>query len=405
MTSAVLTPFARTAARQSGGSRWRKRLLPVGDISYKGRRLSFTRDYLQGLASAFGQRAYDQVPFQLAGDENKHTNDVERFGGQVETMDLGQDGEEPGLWVTLATTERGGRVLAENPALGVSARIVEDYDRSDGKFFPAAIQHVLGTLDPRIPGLGGWRAVEAANDVDITIDLSGAEFAGEGTGDMPELTEEQKRERLAALLAIDPADLDQLVASLHANDGAPAGAGDGDGTELTDEELEEITAAAERLDAQGLLGDGDGNPATGQRQPEPAGAFSNADAVLALELSNARADQNALELAEVRGYLDNERFLAERRGFAEDHGIPPYITDFARPLLEGNGHTVDLANGTSVDAGQIVRKVLTEVGKLGKLLDLGMELGSPLDEPDQVRVGEQARDSFVTDFKRQTGIG
>jgi len=403
MTSAVLTPFARTAAQPAGGSRWRKRLLPVGEIDYKGRRLAFTRDYLQGLATAFGARAYDQVPFQLAGDENKHTNDVERFGGQIEAMVLGQRGEEPGLWITLATTESGGKVLSDNPALGVSARIVEDYARSDGKFFPAAIQHVLGTLDPRIPGLGGWRAVEAANDVDITIDLSGAEFAGEGTGEMPELTEDQKRERLAKLLAIDPADLDELVAGLHVEDGgAPAQAQTDDGGELSDEELEELTRAAEALDAQGLLSEGEPE---GQQQPEPAGAFSNSDAILALELSNARADQNALELAEVRGYLDNERFLAERRGFAEDHGIPPYITDFARPLLEGTGHTVDLANGTAVDAGAIMRKVLTEFGKLGKLLDMGMEMGSPLDEPDQQRVGQQARDDFVDRFKIQTGLG
>jgi hypothetical protein len=292
-------------------------------------------------------------------------------------------------------------VLSENPGLGVSARIVEDYARSDGKFFPAAIQHVLGTLDPRIPGLGGWRTVEAANDVDITIDLSGAEFAGEGTGEMPELTEEQKRERLAKLLAIDPADLDELVAGLHVD--APTEA---EGDELSDEELEELTRAAEALDAQGLLAEeGDGQPAPqGQREPATAGAFSNQDAILALELSNARADQNALELAEVRGYLDNERFLAERRGFAEDHGIPPYITDFARPLLEGAGHVVDLANGTQVDAGAIMRKVLTEFGKLGKLLDMGMEMGSPLDEPDQQRVGEQARDEFVDRFKSQTGL-
>jgi hypothetical protein len=373
----------------------------VGEIDYKGRRLSFTRNYLGGLVDAFDHRAYDQVPFQLAGDENKHTNDVERFGGQIESMDLGKGGEEPGLWITLATTERGGRVLSENPGLGVSARIVEDYARSDGKFFPAAIQHVLGTLDPRIPGLGGWRTVEAANDVDITIDLSGAEFAGEGTGEMPELTEEQKRERLAKLLAIDPADLDELVAGLHVD--APTEA---EGDELSDEELEELTRAAEALDAQGLLDEeGDGQPAPqGQREPATAGAFSNQDAILALELSNARADQNALELAEVRGYLDNERFLAERRGFAEDHGIPPYITDFARPLLEGAGHVVDLANGTQVDAGAIMRKVLTEFGKLGKLLDMGMEMGSPLDEPDQQRVGEQARDEFVDRFKSQTGL-
>jgi len=66
---------------------------------------------------------------------------------------------------------------------------------------------------------------------------------------------------------------------------------------------------------------------------------------------------------------------------------------------------VDLANGTAVDAGAIMRKVLTEFGKLGKLLDMGMEMGSPLDEPDQQRVGQQARDDFVDRFKNQTGLG
>jgi hypothetical protein len=400
MTSAVLTPFARTAAKPAGGSHWRKRLLPVGEINYKGRVLRFTRDYLGGLVRAFQDQAYPQVPFQLADANNAHTNDVERFGGEITAMDLGHDGDEPGLWVTVATNQRGGNVLTDNPRLGVSARIVEDYDRSDGKFYPAAIQHVLGTLDPRIPHLGGWQAVEAANDVDITIDLSGAEFAGEGTGDMPELTEEQKRERLAKLLAIDPEDLDELIAGLHVNgDGNPAPT-EPEGSELTDEELEELTKAAEALDAQGLL-DEEGEPG---REPATAGALSNSDALLALELSNARADQNAAELAEIRGHLDNERFLAERRGFAEDHGIPPYITDFARPLLEGTGHVVDLANGQQADAGQIMRKVLTEFGKLGKLLDMGMEMGSPLDEPDQQRVGEQAREDFVGRFKNQTGL-
>lgn len=405
MTSAVLTPFARTAASSAGPTRWRKRLLPVGEINYKGRRISFDRPYLQGLAESFAANAYDQVPFQLAGDANTHTNDVERFGGRVEAMDLGQAGEEPGLWVTLATTERGTKVLTDNPALGVSARIVEDYDRSDGKFFPRAIQHVLGTLDPRIPGLGAWRAVEASNDIGITIDLSGMEFAGEGTAGMPELTEDQKRERLAALLAIPPEQLEELIAGLSVQDAPQAGGGGSD--ELSDAELEELVQAAERLDAQGLLGDGEGEgepEGEPERQPVGAASFSN-DALLALELSNARADQNALELAEVRGYLDNERYLAERRGFAEDHGIPPYITDFARPLLEGNGHVVDLANGTQADAGAIMRKVLTEFGKLGKLLDLGTEMGSALDEPDQHAAGAQARDDFVSQFKNQTGIG
>lgn len=76
-------------------------------------------------------------------------------------------------------TERGERVLQENPYLGVSARIVEQYARSDGQFFPATVQHVLGTLDPRIPGLGSWQQIDMANSGAITIDLSSYSFAGQ----------------------------------------------------------------------------------------------------------------------------------------------------------------------------------------------------------------------------------
>lgn len=55
---------------------------------------------------------------------------------------------DDGLYVTAQLTERGEAVLRDNPYLGVSARIVEQYRRADGKFYPAAMQHVLATLDP-----------------------------------------------------------------------------------------------------------------------------------------------------------------------------------------------------------------------------------------------------------------
>ena len=51
----------------------------------------------------------------------------------------------------MAASDEGAKVLRENPKLGVSARIVESYQRADGRHFTAALQHVLGTLDPRIP--------------------------------------------------------------------------------------------------------------------------------------------------------------------------------------------------------------------------------------------------------------
>ncbi len=168
MTACVYTPLLPGRAIELGHQLWRKRVLPIGDVEYKGRLLHFTRDYLSGLVDAFRSRAYDAVPFQLADSQNTHTNDPERTRGEIVDMDASDDG----LWVTARVTPQGERVLADNPALGVSARIVEDYARSDGQFFPAAIQHVLGTLDPRIPALGPWEAIEASNSGQALIDLS-----------------------------------------------------------------------------------------------------------------------------------------------------------------------------------------------------------------------------------------
>ena len=79
MTRAVLTPFTGAKATRTGQRQWRKRLLPVGRVRYEGRTLNFSRDYLQDLARAFSDRAYDQVPLQLAPDDNRHTNDPERL--------------------------------------------------------------------------------------------------------------------------------------------------------------------------------------------------------------------------------------------------------------------------------------------------------------------------------------
>ena len=383
MSKAILTPFTGGAAQQAG-SRWRKKLLPVGEINYKGRVLKFTKDYLAGLVQAFNQRAYDQVPFQLAGDENKHTNDVERFGGEITGMTL----EPDGLWFEMDPTERGSEVLANNPGLGVSARIVEEYDRADGKFFPRAIQHVLGTLDPRITGMGGWEAVAASNDVQVTYDLSGEQFAGKEPG-MAELDDEQTK-RLAALLALDPEKLAAVVAQMEPGTGPDAagvaaingGAGlPEDAAEddllariggMSDAELDALEAELEA-----------GEAAAAGTQPAPSAAGLSGEAAMALELAVATGDENARQLGVITAQLDHERWLNERAKLVGSGGVPPYLADLAQPLLEGTGHTVELANGP-VDAGQVMRRVLTETGKLLTQLGLqpGVELGSPMDEPE-----------------------
>lgn len=205
----VITPCLwASQAIELGNRQWRKKILPIGEVEYQGRMLHFTRDYLGKLADAFRSRAYDQVPFQLADAKNTHTNDPERTRGQILDLEL----EPDGLYALAEVTERGEQVLRDNPYLGVSARIVENYARSDGKFYPAAIQHVLGTLDPRIPALGAWAPVDMANGGGLVIDLSHSSWAGE-PGPSWELAAAAVSARLGAAPQYDDTDIDAVIAA------------------------------------------------------------------------------------------------------------------------------------------------------------------------------------------------
>jgi hypothetical protein len=414
-------------------------------VEYKGRTLHFTRDYLGRLVRSFQTRAYDQVPFQLADAQNTHTNDPERTRGEITGMELRDDG----LYVTAALTPEGEQVLTANPRLGVSARIVEDYARSDGQHFPAAVQHVLGTLDPRIPGLGAWQAIEAASPVpDTVIDLTAETFtddrragnagnltepASDGTdmegaptvADLSSLSKEQQ-ERLSKLLALPDDTLDALAngGTVVSPDELEAltgpGTEDADGTEGDGEDydaLAEQIAAMSDDDLAALEAEFEAETGTAPEaeapayrpnympEGEPVAAGLTAEAQFAINLANARQEETARELAVVTARLREEDYQAEKRRLA-DAGVPPYITELARPLLEGAGHAVELSNGKTVDAGAVMRRVLSEYARQARLLDLGAELGSPMDEPEDARneQADNAREDVVSRFKNMTGL-
>lgn len=403
MSLAVLTPVSRESAIELGNRIWLKKVLPVGSINYKGRVLNFTKEYLDELARAFSTRAYDQVPFQLADAGNNHTNDPDRYRGEV----VGVEVQPDGLYIKAHVTPKGEEVLTENPRLGVSARIVEGYERADGRFFPQALQHVLGTLDPRIPDLGAWRAVEASGSAETTVDLTSVQFASERDALM-DLTDGQ-RAKLAALLEV-PDDqfssfiegltmTDEDVSKLLAPGQTPPPAADGG---LSDAELDELVEAAVQMEALGLLDD-DSAEAQMQQQGEPVGAGLSNQAQWQIDLANARAAENERTIGILQEKADSEAYSAERARMLRN-GVPPYIVDMAEPLLKGQGHTVDLANGNMVDAGQIVRRVLTEFAKAASMLELDVELGSPMDEPEQHGQNDQARNDLVSGFRRMTGI-
>ena len=241
--------------------------------------------------------------------------------------------------------------------------------------------------------------------------------------DLTSLTDLEKQ-RLARLLAlpdetldalaaggmvISPEELEALTAPGEASEGDGDGEGEGDLLSLRSTP-DALTRRAEADWTPPRLLDGEPEP---QPEHEPEGELVttglSAEAQFAIDLANARAEETAREMAVVTARLRAQDYEAEKRRLA-DLGVPPLIVDMARPLLEGAGRTVELANGQTADAGQIMRQVLTEYAAQARLLDLDVELGSPMDEPagvaDDAPAEQRASDraSTVSRFKSVTGL-
>jgi hypothetical protein len=321
MTEILLTPTDRDAHVALSKTVFRKKILPMGSIDYKGRKINFDRAYLTDLATAYQDGAYDQVPFMLADKDNAHTMDPARFRGECKGVEVGDDG----LYGTFELSADAAQMVKDNPKLGVSARIVEGYNRSDGKSYPRAMQHVLGTLDPRIPGLGAWTEVSLSGYDASTqvLDLTQAAYEGAPTVAQTEdetvdgLTDEEYQAMLAAL-GLDPED--------------------GETEDEPDETEDETVAAAET-----------------ETVTEPVVAtLSNADRT-ALELAHS-------EIATLKATAAEDRFKAEKSAYVAQ-GVPPALVELARPVLTApDGFTIDLSNGngngSKVDAAAILRQML-----------------------------------------------
>ena len=299
---ALLAPLDRHDAVELSTTLWRKQLLPKGTIDYKGRKIQFDDAYLADLATSFRGQAFDQVAFLLAKDDNSHTMDPERFRGEVKGVEV----TDKGLDVLLDLTPDAADLVRQNPKLGVSARIIEGLERADGKKFPHAIQHVLGTLDPRVTGMASWQEVSLSEEVGDTVDVTHEEVQmSQATGAPPAPTQDP------------PAPTEEPTEFPPPNtvDGAPeldlAGGEGGDAIDLLPDEVDDTTLT--------------------------------------------RVEMLELELA-------RQRFTNEMRTWI-DQGVPPAIVQLARPVLElPQAPVIDLSRhgGETIDVAQVIRDMLTE---------------------------------------------
>lgn len=423
----VRTPVATGDAEKVGRRLWRKQVLPIGDFQIGSRHLKVTPDYCRQVASAFADEAYDTVPTMLADKTNDHTMAVLDEGGQV----LALDTEDDGLYATVQLSEPVNERVEANKRLGVSVRIRENYDRSDGKYYPAAMQHLLLTWDPRIPSMRPWEPIDLSNPVDdvLVIDLSAATYESttpteEGRPTMADLTPDE----LAQVRAVLPL-LERLQES--GQDTAPPAEGEPTDEDLDaeyariaqeifgdldDEEDGDTDSATETATGPGGGdgddqdddkddrdddGDGDGShrrPAdqadTGQPAEQVAASNTGGDY---LELSNAARAEDRSRILELSNQLDEANYEREREQLVRATGLPPSIIELARPVLQGSRHVVELSNGSEVDAGEVMRKVLAAVGEKVQLLDLSAAIGT--DEPtDEDKQAAERRRSLADDI-------
>ena len=195
MSQILLTPFTeRSKARSLGSNLFRKQVLPFATINYQGREITFDKQYAKNLVHAYSEQAYDAVPFVMADEQNRHTMDPERTRGEITGLEV----EDDGLYAYIKpSTKEAADFLRTHPKMGVSVRVVEEMTRADGRSWPVALQHVLGTFDPQLTGMSPWKEVkgiEASSTNEEVLDLSGLNFTttkGDQMGSKTEYSDDE----------------------------------------------------------------------------------------------------------------------------------------------------------------------------------------------------------------------
>lgn len=379
MTPTLQMPYREQAAEEIGPRTFRKQILRTGTIPYKGKHLTFTADDFREAIDSFNAKAMDQVPFVLADDENQHPeaptdrnpNGPERYRGEVKSLELTADGID----AIVEVTDEGADLIRKNPKLGVSARLVPDVER-DGKVFPLVIEHVCGTLNPRVAGMKPWESVALSvhwgshnGNRDQVVDLSTSEYMA----DSPTLTDDHlealkglegdarvaKARELLGEMKVDDTKDDKKVEKDDGKKFSLKGLLGIKDDKVTDEDIADAIAEAEK---------------EGADEKEPVASLSTDDRK-AIDLAQSEARDARAEVAEAKWETERTKLAAK--------GVPPAMLDLAEPILKtGQKVTIDLSNDEKADASEVIRKLLTAAKGT---VDLSKETGSDEDTEDDAQ--------------------
>lgn len=379
MACDLLTPVTWSAPVDlAAGLVYRKQILPVTKVHYKGRVLDFNEDYLRNLVDAYNDAAYDSVPFTLATEDNRHTDDPERIRGEVTSVSLSNPGEAPGLYATIAfPNAEAAQSVMFNPKLGVSCRILEGVAKSDGRQYPMALKHVCGTPDPHVTGMSPWRKVDLSgyDEHDELVDLSTGTYAPEAPVapnqvldniDYAALSDEELQ-ILAKALHIS----DEDIASYLADDEADA---DDDADEDEDQDSDEAPAD-------------EAAPPVTQQAPAAQRATNLTAAVdiagSADDGNEVPVDLTARQLATAARQRADEALTAmaqtawdQRKSTLIGSGVPPFLVELCAPIFNRpHGLTIDLTEGDNEDTLDVQAVVGQLLDGMRGYVDLANETG------------------------------
>jgi hypothetical protein len=397
----IFTPRVQTADLTATGEKlvyW-KQILPEAPIQYTQgghtRTINFDKKYHRDVIDAFQKKAVDQTCFQLANPLNGHGRDFDPERQRAEVLDMAtldqlpddvkeKVGGVPGVYAKMRFfNKKAAKSVRDNPGLGVSARVRENFTRADGQFVKRAVIHVLGTIDPRVTGMSGWQAADLSYDPDngYVLDLSNETYEGNvmakgkgknGTVTLPsdEEIEAMTDEELAGYLADGAAAAQEFLDAEDEDDSDEDEDEDEDDSDDEDEDDSDDEGAENReLQTTGA------SLSNKQRNELD---LANAQAKQANERANAALKRQAA--AEFKAYRTEQILL----------GVPPEKIDLAENILNrADSMVVDLSNtgDEDVDVTDIVRALVE--GYQGTI-DMSVESGhagsvdlANGDDPDQ----------------------
>jgi hypothetical protein len=390
----ILTPFDFSEPVKAGRRRFWKQILPVTSIDYNGQKVDFDRSFHKDLELSFKDGAYDQVPLVFADSENRHNEDPRNFAGELLAVENRGDG---GTWGLIEADREGARAIRKNPRLGVSARILQDVKKADGRTFKRAIRHVLLTMNPRVSGMEPWQAVDLSDDesTDIeVVDLTAEHYKEES--DMGRKSIKRTADGKIDLSALSDDEFQRLLdlaAEVEEDEDL-----DEDEEEVDPDEVEDTTTtpATKKKRSKTKITvekESENDDEDDEDDDEENGSTDLSDA------GKVKRSADHETVQSMRVDLAEERWSKQRGDYLRD-GVPPFLLDLATPVLkQPDAMVIDLSDGDSIDASATIRKMLD--GAKG-LVDLTDEKGHMVDLSD-VHAKEDPDAAFLKEWDEQYG--